>query len=180
VRTLPRMTFEVPAGWFQSLNAVFVISLAPAMAGLWVALARRQITPSLTVKMASGLLLLALGFVILAWGARLALVSERVWPHWLIATYLAHTLGELCLSPVGLSAVTKLAPARLVGQLMGIWFLGTSLGNLLAGLLAGDVTGENLAAMPPRLLQVALAAGVTGIVLLCLAKPFNRLTAGIQ
>jgi Dipeptide/tripeptide permease len=104
----------------------------------------------------------------------------RVSFWWLVGLYFLEVCGEMCLSPVGLSAVTKLAPARLVGQLMGIWFLGTSLGNLLAGLLAGDVTGENLAAMPPRLLQVALAAGVTGIVLLCLAKPFNRLTAGIQ
>ena len=180
LRMLSAIAFEVPAGWFQSLNAVFVILLAPIVASLWVALARRQMAPALTIKVAGGLLLLALGFFIVAVAARQAVSSGRVWPTWLIATYFVHTLGELCLSPVGLSAVTKLAPSRLVGQMMGVWFLGTSLGNLMAGLLAGNTSGENLAEMPVRFFQIVLTAGATGILLLCIARPIQRLTGGIQ
>ena len=176
----PLVKFEVPAGWFQSLNAVFVIGLAPVMAALWVALDRRQSAPSLTVKFAWGLLLLAVGFTVFAVAARLANSSERVWPHWLIATYLLHTVGELCLSPVGLSAVTKLSPPRLVGQMMGVWFVGTSLGNLLAGLIAGRVSGENIAAMPGMSLGIALVAGAAGLVLLVLAGPIRRLSGDVE
>jgi proton-dependent oligopeptide transporter, POT family len=184
--------FTIPAGWFQSLNSLFVIGLAPVMAGVWVALARRQRAVSLTVKMAGGMLLLGLGFVVIAVAARWATAGggaadsasgaagDRVWPHWLVITYLVHTVGELCLSPVGLSAVTKLSPPRLVGQMMGVWFLGTSLGSLLAGLLAGQVSGENLAAMPSRFILIALAATVAGVVLLLLAKPIQRLTGDVH
>lgn len=184
--------FEIPAGWFQSLNSIFVIGLAPLMATLWVVLARRQRAVSLTVKVASGLLLLALGFVVIAAAARLAIsaggasaedsavTDSRVWPHWLVITYFVHTLGELCISPVGLSAVTKLAPPRLVGQMMGVWFLATSLGNLLAGLLAGKVSGENLAAMPTHFSTMAIIAAITGAILLLVARPIQRLTGGIE
>ncbi|HTH48574.1 MAG TPA: MFS transporter, partial [Candidatus Limnocylindria bacterium] len=103
-----------------------------------------------------------------------------VWPTWLIATYLLHVFGELLLSPVGLSSVTKLAPSRLVGQMMGIWFLGTSLGNLIAGLFAGEVSGDNAAAMPARFLQVVLTAGGTGLLLLLFIKPVRRLMSGVE
>jgi POT family proton-dependent oligopeptide transporter len=180
LRELPRIAFAVPAGWFQSLNAVFVIALAPVMAALWVALARRHVSPSLTVKIAWGLILMAFGFLIMAVAARQAQSTVRVWPTWLIVTYFVHTIGELCLSPVGLSAVTKLAPARLVGQMMGVWFLGTSLGNLMAGLLAGHASGESLSGMPGRFLQIAIVANVAGFALLLLARPIQRLTGGIQ
>ena len=180
LRTLTLVTFEVPAGWFQSLNAVFVIGLAPVVAALWLALAKAQRSPSLAAKVAWGLLLLALGFLVAAIAARQALASQRVWPTWLVATYLLHTLGELCLSPVGLSAVTKLSPPRLVGQMMGIWFLATSLGNLLAGLVAGNVSGENVAAMPGRFFQIVLTAGGAGLLLLLLARPIRRLSGGVE
>ncbi len=171
---------EIPTGWFQSLNASFVIIFAPVMAALWLTLARRGIKPSLTVKMSSGLLLLAAGFLVLALGAKRAIVHGPVWPSWLIITYLLHTLGELCLSPVGLSSVTKLAPPRLAGQMMGIWFLGTALGNLIAGLFAGEVSGDNTAAMPARFLQAVMTAGGTGLLLLIFVKPIRRLTAGVD
>jgi POT family proton-dependent oligopeptide transporter len=180
LRTLPAIGFEVPAGWFQMLNAIFVIGLAPLAVNLWLSLGRRGQAPSLVAKLGWGLMLLAAGFVVIAAGAQQAVSSGRVWPTWLIATYFILTLGELCLSPVGLSAVTKLAPQRLVGQLMGIWFLATSLGNLIAGLLAGGVSGENLAAMPGRFLQVVLTAGVTGLVLLLFARPLSRLAGGVE
>jgi POT family proton-dependent oligopeptide transporter len=170
--------FEIPAGWFQSVNPVFIILFAPVFASLWLALARRSISPSLTTKMALGLLLMALGFVVMYFGAKRAIAGERVWPTWLISTFLIHTFGELCLSPVGLSAVTKLAPPKLVGQMMGVWFMATALGNLIAGLLAGHVS--ELSEMPGRFVQVIATAGITGIVLLLLAKPLKRLAGGVQ
>ncbi len=171
---------EIPAGWFQSLNAVFVITLAPFAAALWMHLSRRGRQPPLVAKMAFGLILLAAGFLVLVFGSRQALASGPVWPTWLITTYLLHTIGELALSPVGLSSVTKLAPARLTGQMMGIWFLATSLGNLIAGLLASSVTGDATAAMPDRFLQVVMTAGGTGLLLLLLIKPVRRLMQGVD
>lgn len=129
----------VPASWFQSLNPIFIVLLAPMVASAWPALAKYNCNPPLIIKFAIGLLLLALGFLVIAAGARIVNDQVQVWPTWLISTYLIHTLGELCLSPVGLSTVSKLSPKRLVGQMMGIWFLSSALGNLIAGLIAGNI-----------------------------------------
>jgi POT family proton-dependent oligopeptide transporter len=172
--------FEIPAGWFQSLPAVFVIVFAPVFAALWVHLSRRGRNPSLVVKLAWGLILLAAGFLILVPGSQRALQEGKVWPTWLIFTYLLHVFGELLLSPVGLSSVTKLAPARLAGQMMGVWFLAASLGNLLAGLLAGGVSGARAEAMPVGFLQVAIGTGVAGLILLACARPVKKLMGGVQ
>ncbi len=131
--------FELPATWFQSINAFFIIALAPVVGAAWVALDARA--PSLPVKFALGLALLGAGFLVLAWGASHVTGDARVGPMWLVTTYFLHTVGELCLSPVGLSAVTTLSPRRLVGQMMGVWFMGAALGNLLAGLAAGRLEG---------------------------------------
>jgi POT family proton-dependent oligopeptide transporter len=107
--------------------------------------------------------------------------GEKVLPIWLIATYFLHTVGELCLSPVGLSSVTKLAPQRLVGQMMGIWFLATSLGNLCAGVIAGKYfTKDSVPQMPGRFMIIVLIAAGAGIVLLLLAKPIKKLMHGVQ
>ncbi len=179
-RILPGSGFEVPSGWFQSLNAGFVILFAPAVAALWMTLSRRRIEIPLVGKLAFGLILLAAGFLVLAVGAQRAVQTGPVWPSWLIITYLLHTWGELLLSPVGLSSVTKLAPRRLVGQMMGIWFLATSLGNLIAGLFAGEVSGDNTAAMPMRFLQVVATAGGTGVLLLLVARPIQRLLGNVR
>jgi len=180
-RVLPLFDyFEVPTGWFQSLNAIFIIILAPIAAATWVALSRRGRDPSLATKMALGLLLLGAGFLVLAIGAKRSLAGGPVWPSWLVITYLLHTVGELCLSPVGLSSVTKLAPPRLVGQMMGVWFLAASLGNLLGGLIAGEVTGENAAEMPGIFMQIVLTAGGTGLVLLVFSKPIRNLMPGVK
>lgn len=172
--------FEIPAGWFQSLPAVFVILFAPAVAALWVGLNRQGRNPSLVAKLGWGLILLAAGFFVLVFGSRRALSTGQVWPTWLFFTYLLHVFGELLLSPVGLSSVTKLAPARLAGQMMGVWFLAASLGNLLAGLLAGRVSGEQAADMPAQFLQVTLIAGVAGLLLLVFARPVRRLMGGVE
>ena len=179
-RTLSLANFTLPAGWFQSLGPIFVISFAPVVAAAWIALGRRNRNPSLPVKFALGLLLLAAGFLVMAAASRLVATGQKVWPTWLITTYLLHTFGELCLSPVGLSSVTKLAPRRLVGQMMGLWFLATSLGNLIAGLLAGEFNAQAVQAMSGRYLQIVLTSAGTGLLLLILAKPIKSLTAGIK
>lgn len=174
------LKWEIPAAWFQSVPALFVIVFAPVVAMVWVALARRGVTVSLPAKFAFGLMLLAVGFLVVALGSKRALATGPVVPTWLVATYLFHVLGELLISPVGLSAVTKLAPARLVGQMMGVWFLAVSLGNLLAGLFAGEVSGDNAAAMPTRFMQVMVFSGGLGLLLLLCVKPIRKLMKGVE
>ena len=172
--------FEIPAGWLQMANPIFVITLAPVVAAAWLALARRGRNIPLPAKFAIGLLLLAVGFLVMAGAAVLVASGNKVLPTWLIATYLFHSLGELCISPVGLSSVTKLAPQRLVGQMMGLWFLATSLGNLIAGLAAGRLTSEDPAQMPKLFLVMVGAATLVGLVLLCLTKPIKKLMVGVE
>jgi POT family proton-dependent oligopeptide transporter len=170
--------FEIPAGWFQSLNPVFIIVLAPVFATLWVRLARRGLDLSVPAKFAAGLALLALGFLVMAAAAGLANSGGRVLPTWLVGTYLLHTIGEICLSPVGLSAVTKLAPPRFVGQMMGLWFLATSFGNLLAGLFAGRMSGDDAGQMPRLFTAIAINAAIGVALLLVLIHPLKRLMEG--
>ena len=166
--------WEAPASWLQSVNAIFIILLAPVFGWVWTFLASRNANPSIPVKFALGLLGLAAGFFVLAWGAANASETARVSPAWLIVTYFLHTVGELCLSPVGLSSITKLAPRNRLGQMMGVWFVAASLGNLFAGLVAGRL--EN---MEPASLfgQVAMIIGGAGFVAL-LASPLVRRLAG--
>jgi len=172
VRAIPGIKYEIPAGWFQSLNPVFIIILAPVVASLWVTLARRGQNVSIPAKFAWGLILMGLGFLVMYFGSRVLGPSQRAWPTWLIATYLVHTVGELCLSPVGLSAVTKLAPQRFVGQLMGMWFLSTALGNLVAGLFASEAV-ESIDQFPTVFLRITAIAVGAGAVLLILAWPLS-------
>lgn len=174
-RVMESLDFEIPATWFQSLGPLFIIALAPVMAWLWIYLARRQLDPSLPAKFGAGLIFLALGFVVMAAAAKRVAAGNEVWPTWLIATYLIHTIGELCLSPVGLSSVTKLSPARLVGQMMGTWFLASSLGNLIAGLLAGRFDSEAVEEMPRQYLEIGILPFVVGVALLVLARPIQKL-----
>jgi len=171
---------EIPAATFQSLGPLCVILLAPVMAALWLALARRKREPSLPAKFGAGLLLLAAGFGVIAWAATFVVHGDKVLPTWLIVMYLLHTFGELCVSPVGLSSVTKLAPKRLVGQMMGIWFLATSLGNLIAGQIAGSFDPTKVETLPWGFFQIVLTAGGTGVAVLLLARPIKRLMAGVK
>ncbi|HEY7372207.1 MAG TPA: peptide MFS transporter [Polyangia bacterium] len=128
--------FQVPAGWFQSVNPVVIVLAAPFFAALWTGLARRGREPSTPMKMAMGLVLVGVGFVFMVFGARRAEGGALVSPWWLVAAYSFHTFGELCLSPIGLSFVTKVAPERMVARLMGVWFFATALGEFLAGQFA--------------------------------------------
>jgi POT family proton-dependent oligopeptide transporter len=172
--------YEIPAAWFQALGPVFIIAFAPVFAWLWVWLARRNLDPSIPVKFAFGLLLLGMGFLVMAGAARVVVAGHKAWPTWLIMTYLLHTFGELCLSPVGLSSVTKLAPRKLAGQMMGIWFLATSLGNLLAGLLAGEFNPEGVQHWPALYLKIVILPALAGILLILLSRPLKRLMAGVK
>jgi len=168
-------SFEIPAGWFQSLNPAFIILLAPVYSAMWVALARRNLDPSTPVKFALGILLLAVGFLIMYGAALLVIKGNTVLPTWLFFTYLLHTMGELALSPVGLSATTRLAPHRFVGQMMGVWFLGASLGNILAGLLAGEFSNEAIGDFPGLYLQIVLTCSGFALLLLVFSRPIRKL-----
>jgi POT family proton-dependent oligopeptide transporter len=162
--------YRFPASWFQSLNSLFIITLAPAFAWLWVRLGRRN--PHELIKFTVGLALVGLGFLILIGAARLAESGVRVSPLWLVVTYFLHTAGELCLSPVGMSAVTKLAPARIAGLTMGVWFLAISVGNYLGGRVAALYEGFSL---PQLFGSVAAYALVAALLLALLIRPLQRM-----
>jgi POT family proton-dependent oligopeptide transporter len=179
-RMIDAFGWEIPAGWFQSLNSMFIIALAPVYAALWVALARRHLEPSTPFKFAFGLIFLGFGFVVMIFAAKLVSAGNSVAPTWLIMTYLLHTMGELSLSPVGLSSVTKLAPRRFVSQMMGVWFLGTALGNLIAGLIAGQFDHDAIGEMPDLYLQVVLMTVGSGLLLLLFVKPIRKLMGGVH
>jgi proton-dependent oligopeptide transporter, POT family len=166
--------------WFQSVNPVFIIIFAPMFAWLWVALARRNLNPSTPFKFGLGLILLAIGFLVMMAASEIVASGNKVLPTWLLLTYMFHTWGELCLSPVGLSATTKLAPKRYVGQMMGVWFMGTALGNVISGLIAGEFDPNNLAAAPGQYWKIFLTIGGAGIVFLVLTKPLKKLMGNVE
>ena len=136
-RGVDRVLFgwEVPASMFQSLNAFFIFTLAPFFAMLWIALAKKNIEPPTPLKFALGLIFVGLGFLVLVGGMQSS-PGVQTGVIWIILIYLLHTIGELCLSPVGLSSVTKLSPQRIVGVMMGMWFFASAAGNFVAGLIA--------------------------------------------
>lgn len=173
-------SFAIPSTWFQSLNAAFIVMFAPVYAWMWVALAKRNLNPSIPLKFGLGLVILALGFLVMVGGASIVAAGNKAFPSWLFFTYLLHTFGELALSPVGLSATTKLAPKRYVGQMMGIWFLGAALGNVVAGLIAGEFDAENVNAMPAQYMQIVLTTGGAGILFLIFTKPLKKLMGGVD
>ena len=154
--------FEVPASWFQSLNSIFIIVFAPLVAIIWLKLDKRE--PNSPVKFAIALIFLALGFITMI----LALMTQgqgdnlQISMMWLVLFYLFHTLGELCLSPIGLSMVSKLAPLRLASMLMGIWFLCTAVANKIAGFV-GSFLGEGEAAVE-NAMGIFIGLGATAII----------------
>jgi len=171
------MGWEFPAGWFQFVQPIFVVALAPVFAWLWLALGRRNAEPSSPAKFTLGLLFGGLAFAILVPAARMTQDGSQVSVWWLTGTYLLQTLGELCLSPVGLSATTKLAPERAAGFMMGIWFLSISIGNWLAGRAASVYSS-----MPLPTLFGSVAAFTIGaaVLLALLIKPTVRMMSGVK
>jgi POT family proton-dependent oligopeptide transporter len=162
--------YDFPASWFQSLNSLFLILLAPVFAWIWIKLGKKD--PTSPTKFTLGLIFVAAGFAILVFAAQQAERGVMVSPLWLTATYLLHTIGELCLSPVGLSAMTKLAPARIAGLTMGVWFLATSVGNYLGGRMGGLYESFSL---PGLFGAVALYALGAAVVLALLIRPIRRM-----
>ncbi|MGD9835800.1 MAG: peptide MFS transporter [Piscinibacter sp.] len=162
--------FDFPASWMQSLNPIFIIcGLAPAFAWLWFRLGPRE--PSSPAKFALGLLFMALGYAVMIGAAANAAAGVRVSPLWLTTMYFLHTIGEMCLSPVGLSAMSRLAPARIAGLTMGIWFLATSIGSYVGGRVAGLYDTLALTAIFGVLTAVALVAC---LVMAALVRPLRR------
>ena len=167
--------WSFPSSWFQSLNALFIIALAPIFAWMWVRMARRGTEPSSPAKFGIGLFLVGAGFAVLVGGAILAERGVLVSPMWLVVVYFLHTCGELALSPVGLSAMSKLAPVRIGGLIMGVWFLASAVGNYIGGRLAAFYESMTL----PSLFGTVAAFGmVAGVLLLIFARPMRRLEEG--
>ena len=167
--------YAFPPSWYQSVQPVFVVLLAPVFAWIWLKMGRRE--PSSPAKFSLGLLFGGLAFAILVPAAYTVVGGSKVGPYWLTGTYLLQTLGELCLSPVGLSAMTKLAPARAAGFIMGIWFLTNSIGNWLAGKAASMYSSMPL---PTLFGANAGFSIVAAIVLALMIKPTVRLMQGVK
>ncbi|WP_237058002.1 peptide MFS transporter [Microbulbifer sediminum] len=164
-------SFEIPASWFQNVNPMFIIILSPFFAALWINLGKRMITPSYGMKCAVGLMIMASGFIVMFFASQYAAEGLKVAPYWLVTTYFLHTVGELCLSPVALSAVSKLSPRRFAGQMMGVFVLTYSIGNIIAGLLAGNFDPENVSELPNLYLQIAVfSIGIGAVIALISLK----------
>ena len=170
--------FNIPATWFQSVNPWFIILLSPAFGYLWVALARRNHNLSSPFKFSLGLIQLGLGFLVMAFAAKVAVGGGKAGSMWLVFAYFLHTTGELCLSPVGLSTFTKLAPRRYMSQMMGTWFMADAIGSVIAGLVGGQFSPTNVAEMPRLFMQVVYFTVGAGVLLLLFSRPIQRKLIG--
>jgi POT family proton-dependent oligopeptide transporter len=166
--------WEYPASWLQILNPLFVVILSPFMSYLWIFLGKRMLDPSLPFKFGLGLIFMAIGFLVISFGAQIALSEGLAGARWLLITYLLHTIGELTLSPIGLAAISSLSPKKYVGQMMGVWFLASSLGAIIAGLISGQATNQGLSSMPELFDQVAISASFFGLILIIIARPLHK------
>ncbi|HXO20425.1 MAG TPA: peptide MFS transporter, partial [Thermoanaerobaculia bacterium] len=168
--------FKFPSSWLQSVNSFFIWTLAPVFAWLWIKLGKRE--PSSPAKFASGLFFVGLGFLVLAFGAIVSgPAGNRVSVFWLLAVYLLHTIGELCLSPVGLSTMTKLAPVQVTSQMMGIWFLASAEGNFVGGQVAGLFEKLPLPYIFGAVFGVSMVFTLIAVVLI---KPIRRLMGDVH
>ncbi len=176
--------WEFPIGWFQSVNPAAIVLLAPVMTMVWAFLSRKNAEPSIPRKFSLGLMGNALGFALLMFALSSLVNADNLIPFWPLACcYVIQTCGELCLSPIGLSMVTKLAPAHMVGATMGAWFMSISLGNKLAGNLAASISGETGMTLASALdgfsFSFYLLAGA-GVVLFFVSPLINKLMHGVK
>ena len=169
--------FEVPSIWFQSLNPLFILLLAPIVSIIWVKLGNRGVEPSSMVKFALGMLLAAAGFGLMIIASKSILTNDTglASPLWLVGSLLLLTLGELALSPVGLSSMTKLAPKGMQGQMMGLFFASLAMGNLVAAFFGGNVSADKIEGLPTLFTTMTVFLVVTAVVLLLLAKPISNM-----
>ena len=173
--------WESPTTWLQAANSVFVIVLAPVFGALWIALGKRGRNPSSPAKFAFGLFAAGVGFWVMLLAANRVVAggpATRVSMWWLTISYLFQTFGELTLSPVGLSSMTKLAPRKFVGQMMGIWFMASALGNLIAGIVGGNVDPNKLDQMPLLFQRTAWSLFIASVAIAALIIPIRRMMGG--
>jgi POT family proton-dependent oligopeptide transporter len=170
----------MPAGVLLAVNPFFVITLAGAFAALWLALGKRGRDPLASAKFGVALIFLGLGFLVMYFAAQHVLAGQLVLPTWLVLTYFLNTCGELCLSPVGLSYMSKLAPPRFVGQAMGLWFLSLALGGNLAGVLTGQYDASHLESLPGLFMKIFWYGVIVGAVMLLLTPVVKKLMAGVH
>ena len=171
--------WEMPATFLQVANPLMVVIFAPFFAAFWINLGKRNLDLDTPQKFALGCFLMAIGFFVMIFGVEVALENQKAGVKWLLLTYLFHTLGELCLSPVGLSATAKYSPKRYKGQMMGIWFLSSSLAAGLAGLLASKSFESGISSMPGLFNQIILALVVVGVILI-IANKFVKATTDLE
>ncbi len=171
-RVIPLLNWEFPVSYFQSVNPLLILLLAPLFSNIWIGLANKKKEPSTVIKFALGLIFVAFGFLLVLIASQGGDVSNKVSPLWLVGVYLFHTIGELCISPVGLSMVSRLAPIQFASLLMGVWFSSIFFANLMGGYLAGmyDPLNAKIFFLYPLLLTL-----VPGIILLFLNKPLKKL-----
>ena len=183
-------SFEVKTTWFQSVNAVCVVIFAPIMATLWQFLGKHNMEPDSPVKQAIGLVCLSLGYFVIAFATKDLTPGIKVSMFWLLALYWLHTIGELSLSPIGLSMVTKLSPAHLASLLMGVWFMSNAASNILAGKLAAllpvagqpaqSFLGFEISTLDQFFMLFAIMSGVAAILLFCLCPLLKKMMAGVE
>jgi proton-dependent oligopeptide transporter, POT family len=172
--------WNAPPGVLQAADSLFVIILAGAFAALWLALGRRERDPPAAAKFGVALLLLGCGFLVMYFAAGRVLGGHRVLSTWLICAYFLHVCGEMCISPVGLSNMSKLVPPRFLGQAMGMWFLSLALGGILAGRLTGQYDASHLESLPALFLEIFWYGVIAGAVMLALTPLAKRLMAGVK
>lgn len=183
--------YEMPAGQTQSFNAIFIVLFAPVFSMLWSALGRRGLEPSTPVKFSIALILVGLGFLALVYGAKFANSEFRVPLFWLALAYLIHSVGELCLSPVGLSMITKLSMPKVVGLMMGVWFLSSAMAQYVGGIVAqfaavetvgGEVTDpeKSLAVYVGVFKAIGIWGCAIGVGLLLVSPLFKKMMHGVK
>ncbi|SHJ77059.1 proton-dependent oligopeptide transporter, POT family [Tangfeifania diversioriginum] len=168
--------FEINATWFQSVNAIAIVALAPVFSMLWVALGRRN--PSTPVKFGLGLFLLSLGFVVMFTADSMASPQNLVSPMWLVGVYVLHTTGELCLSPIGLSMISKLSPPKITSLMMGLWFASIALANYLAGALRSIL--ENYLPDMNIFLFLVITSGSAALLMFAISPWLKKMMRGID
>lgn len=181
--------WEMPASYFQSVNPLAIVVFAPLMAMLWTGLGKRNREPASPVKQAIGLFLLAIGYLIIAFGVKGVEGTTKVSMMWLLSMYFVHTMGELCLSPIGLSMVARLAPVRLASLLMGVWFMSNAMANDFAGMLSalypegGKATsflGIQITDLYDFFMVFVVMAGAASVILFFLSKKLLKMMHGIR
>lgn len=181
--------WEMPASWIQSFNPFFVVILAALMPGVWSALGKRGMEPASPTKQAIGLLLLSLGYLVICFGVKDVQPGVKVSLLWLTGLYFIHTMGEICLSPIGLSMVNKLTPARFASLMMGIWYLSTATANKFAGTLGGlypeegkvkALFGYRIETMFDFFMVFVIMSAVASLILFLLSKKLQKMMHGVE